>query len=73
MRMKPTMRNRMLHSVLVAAFSAVVAIGAFGGVSGEKSDTRADSVWPAAAQTVVVAGDSVWPVVPAHTDDSVWA
>ena len=44
MRMKPTMRNRMLHSVLVAAFSAVVAIGAFGGVSGEKSDTRADSV-----------------------------
>lgn len=67
------MRNRMLHSVLVAAFSAVVVFGTVSGISGEKGDTRADSVWPAAVETVTVAGGSVWPVAPARPDDSVWA
>lgn len=73
MRMKPTMRNRMLHSVLVAAFSAVVMFGTVSGISGEKGDIRADSVWPSAVKTATVAEDSVWPVVPARPDDSVWA
>ncbi|MER5693137.1 hypothetical protein ACWDBO_17315 [Streptomyces mirabilis] len=54
------MRNKMLRSVLVAAFSAVVALG---GLSGAKGDVRADSHWPAAAadiqtiQTVSTADD----------------
>ncbi|MDX3758958.1 MULTISPECIES: hypothetical protein [Streptomyces] len=57
------MRNKMLRSVLVAAFSAVVAFGALGGLSGAKGDVRADSHWPAAAadiqtiQTVSTADD----------------
>lgn len=40
MRTKPTMRNRMLRSVLVAAFSAVVAFGAVAGLSGVSSDAH---------------------------------
>ncbi len=54
------MRNRMLRSVLVAAFSAVVAVGTVHGLSGSKGDNRADSVWPIAPKEHVVA-DSVWP------------
>lgn len=46
------MRNKMLRSVLVAAFSAMVAFGALGGFSGTKSDVRADSHWPAAAADI---------------------
>ncbi|WP_369035340.1 MULTISPECIES: hypothetical protein [Streptomyces] len=39
------MRNRLLRSVLVAAFSAVVAFGALAGLSGVSSDARgADGV-----------------------------
>lgn len=56
------MRNKMLRSVLVAAFSAVVAIGTVSGLSGAKGDNRADSVWPLAPKDHVVA-DSVWPAV----------
>jgi hypothetical protein len=68
------MWNRMLRSVLVAAFSAVVAFGALSGLSGAKSDIRADSKWPTAATSVQAAGDtsvsaqvasdSKWPVSP---------
>lgn len=61
------MRKRMLRSVLVAAFSAVVAFGTLSGLSGEKSDTRAgDTQWSSvkadAAVDVVVAtpGDTQW-------------
>jgi len=57
------MRNKMLRSILVAAFSAVVAVGALSGLSEAKSDSRADSSWPSAAPTVVIAGDSSWPVI----------
>jgi hypothetical protein len=41
------MSKRMLRSVLVAAFSAVIALGAISGISGVKGDERADSKWPA--------------------------
>lgn len=51
MRTKPTMRNRMLRSVLVAAFSAVVAIGALSGLSDVKGDVRANTQWPVAPVT----------------------
>ncbi len=34
------MRNRMLRSVLVAAFSTVVALGALSGLSGAESGDR---------------------------------
>ena len=56
------MRNRMLRSAIVAIFSTVVAVGTLSGLSGAKGDDRAkDSVWPASAETHVLA-DSVWPV-----------
>lgn len=54
------MRNRMLRLGLVAAFSAVVAFGTVSGLSDANGDDRADSVWPAAAKSHVLA-DSVWP------------
>lgn len=56
------MRKKMLRSVLVAAFSALVAVGALGGFSGEKSDARANTSWP-----IVVIGedDTSWPLPPA--------
>lgn len=70
MRTKPTMRNRMLRSVLVAALSAVVGLGVLGGTSRTGESTRADSHWPAAAQSVTLA-DSHWPaVVESSTEDS---
>jgi hypothetical protein len=40
------MRNRLLRSLLVAAFSAVVALGALSGLSDVKDDSRANSSWP---------------------------
>jgi hypothetical protein len=43
------MRNKMLRSVLVAAFSAVVALGALGGFSNVKEEVRANTVWPSVA------------------------
>lgn len=69
MRTKPTMRKRMLRSVLVAAFSTVFIVGALSGFSDAKGDIRADTSWPAGADstTQVRAGDTTWPVPP--TDD----
>ncbi|GAB2863925.1 hypothetical protein GCM10027074_34000 [Streptomyces deserti] len=40
------MGKRVLRSILVATFSAVVALGALSGPSGTKGDIRADSKWP---------------------------
>ncbi|MFH8465351.1 hypothetical protein [Streptomyces sp. NPDC017991] len=56
----------MLRSVLVAAFSAVVAFGALSDASLAKADDRADSHWPAAAIDYQAAGvpDSHWPAPP---------
>lgn len=63
------MRKRMLRSVLVAAFSAVVAFGTLNGLSTGKGDTRADSVW-----SVVGASDgSIQAVAEAAPSDSVWS
>lgn len=72
MRTKPIMRNRLLRSVLVAAFSVGAALGVLGDLSGATVDTRADSTWPPIIAPAP-AGDSVWAESPAHTDDSVWA
>lgn len=66
MRTKPTMRKRMLRSVLVAAFSTVVALGAFAGLSGAKSDVHGVGATET-AQTVVV-GDEAQ----AFPADTVW-
>jgi hypothetical protein len=62
------MRKRMLRSVLVAAFSAVVAFGALNGLSNAKGDVRADSRWsvvaatdePVDANAVATPSDSIW-------------
>ncbi|WP_443031849.1 hypothetical protein [Streptomyces sp. CA-210063] len=63
------MRNRMLRSVLVAAFSTVVAFGALGGLSGAESGDRLANGDEASTGVVAVeAGgtgetgeqDSVW-------------
>ncbi|MFJ4687191.1 hypothetical protein ACIQNG_24920 [Streptomyces sp. NPDC091377] len=63
------MRKRMLRSVLVAAFSAVVTFGALGGVAGAESDALADTVWSMTANTVE-AGEGEPIAVPA---DTVWS
>jgi hypothetical protein len=55
------MGNRLLRSVLVAAFSAVVAIGALGGFSDAKNDVRANSSWPSVAVGADVTSNSSWP------------
>lgn len=60
------MSNKMLRSVLVAAFSAVVAFGALSGLSDGKGDARADSAWPAVAVSTTPAGGSASSV---STDD----
>ena len=73
MRTKPIMRNRMLRSVLVVAFSAVVAFGALSGLSDAKVGVKADSVWPVAtSESEVVSGDTLSTTV-VTPDDSVWA
>jgi hypothetical protein len=59
------MRNRMLRSVLVAAFSAVVTLGAIGGFTDAKDDIRANSSWPSVAVSTEGADNSSWPVAPA--------
>ncbi|MGC0330590.1 hypothetical protein RKD23_003580 [Streptomyces sp. SAI-170] len=61
------MRMRMLRSVLVAAFSAVVAFGSLGGFSGTKGDVRADTAWSVTAD-VAGSGD-----VPTGADDTAWS
>jgi hypothetical protein len=55
------MRNRMLRSVLVAAFSVVVTLGALSGFSDEKGDVRANTSWPAVAQTSHGVNNTSWP------------
>lgn len=73
MRTKPTMRKRMLRSMLVAAFSAVVAFGALSGLAGTKGDSRADSTWGPSVASAARAGDSTWGVgSPTSADDSTW-
>lgn len=59
MRTKPTMRKRMLRSVLVATFSAVVTFGALGGQSDAGSYVSADTHWPASVASVDDAPASV--------------
>lgn len=56
------MRKKMLGSVLVAAFSALVAVGVLGGFSGEQSDVRANTSWPIVAQGE---DNTSWPLPPA--------
>jgi hypothetical protein len=60
------MRNKMLRSVLVAAFSAVVAIGALTGLSGAKSDA-----FKTGGAHFVAAG-AVGDETPAFPLDSTW-
>ncbi len=56
------MRNRMLRSVLVVAFSAVAALGALSGFSDVKDDARANSSWPSVAvNSAHGAENSSWP------------
>ncbi|MEU6285257.1 MULTISPECIES: hypothetical protein [unclassified Streptomyces] len=40
------MRNRLLRSVLGAAFSALIAVGVLAGVSGAKGSAQAVTEWP---------------------------
>jgi hypothetical protein len=61
----------MLRSVLVAAFSAVVALGALGGFSGSKSEVRANTQWPAVAAqsntqwpSAATQSNTQWPTAP---------
>jgi hypothetical protein len=60
------MGKKMLRSVLVTIFSAVVAFGALNGLSDAKGDARADTSWPVAAGNadVAVPPDTSWPVAP---------
>ena len=60
------MRKRMLRSVLVAAFSAVVAFGALSGLSGAKSDVHGVGATETAHSVVV--GDEAQ----AFPADTVW-
>jgi len=52
------MRNKMLRSVLVAAFSTVVALGALGGLSNAKGDARANTQWPSVAVSTEAGGSA---------------
>ncbi|MCD7440647.1 hypothetical protein [Streptomyces lincolnensis] len=60
------MSKRLLRSVLVAAFSTVVAIGTLSGISGTKGDVEADSKWPAVVVSTVDGGSDA----AVGTDDS---
>jgi hypothetical protein len=55
------MRKKMLRSVLVAAFSAVVAVGAWSGFSGAKGDTQANTSWPIVVAGTDGADNTSWP------------
>ncbi|MBV2354738.1 hypothetical protein KUM39_10230 [Streptomyces sp. J2-1] len=59
------MRKRLLRSVLVAAFSAVVAVGALAGFSGAQNSGHG-------AGGARVAASAVGVVLPERVDDSVW-
>ncbi len=70
------MRRGLLRSVLVAAFSAVMAFGVVSTHSAAKSDAPADSYWGGAAVETVdtaVPGDSIWPLAPQGSDETVQA
>ncbi len=58
------MRNRMLRSVLVAAFSAVVAFGTLAGLSGAESDAHhvgsAQSSVAVTNEPLAFPADSTW-------------
>jgi hypothetical protein len=60
------MRNKLLRSVLVAAFSAVVAFGALAGLSGAKGDVQGAGI--SGTTPSVVVGDEA----PAFPTDTVW-
>ncbi|GGQ30143.1 hypothetical protein GCM10010279_42880 [Streptomyces mutabilis] len=62
------MPKRMLRSVLVAAFSAVVAFGALNGLVAAQGDERANGV-ESVEVTVTPAGEGTTAV----TDDTVWS
>nr|WP_229841210.1 hypothetical protein [Streptomyces brasiliensis] len=55
----------MLRSVLVAAFSALVAVGALSGFSGAKGDVRANTSWPSVVATTNGTDNTSWPIAPA--------
>lgn len=63
------MSKRMLRSVLVAAFSAVVAFGTLNGLSDAKGDAEADSRW----SLTVASADPVDDGAQAVTTDSRWS
>jgi hypothetical protein len=58
-RTKPTMRKKMLRSVLVVAASAVVAFGALAGLSGAQSDAHGAVVGAEVAPTGAVGDEMV--------------
>ncbi|MFI6337696.1 hypothetical protein [Streptomyces sp. NPDC050535] len=59
--------------MLVAAFSAVVAIGALSGLAGAKSDGQGDSTWGASVVATTDQSDgALGPVSPDVADDSTW-
>lgn len=62
------MPKRMLRSVLVAAFSAVVAFGALNGLVTAQGDERANGV-----ESVEVSAAPVGEGTAAVTDDTVWS
>jgi hypothetical protein len=67
------MRKRMLRSVLVAAFSAVVAMGAASGLVGASSDVKvADSTWGMAHSTVAVSDGGAVVTAALGEADSTW-
>lgn len=73
MRTKPTMHKRMLRSALVAAFSAALAFGALGGLTGTKSDAAQDSSWSTTATAAAPPGDSSWVIAASDVPgDSSW-
>nr|WP_247697102.1 hypothetical protein [Streptomyces sp. b94] len=59
----------MLRSVLVAAFSAVVAFGALNGLDAAQGDGRVSSVEPVAE----VSAASVGEIAEATTSDTIWS
>lgn len=68
------MRNGLLRSVLVAAFSAVMAFGVVSAHSAARGDSPEDSFWGGAAVGAVnttVLADSIWPVAPQGSDETV--
>ncbi|WSZ37167.1 hypothetical protein OHU29_22445 [Streptomyces canus] len=63
------MRKRMLRSVLVAAFSAVVAFGTLSGLSAVKGDAQTGDAGSVAVASTAPADESA-PLFPA---DSIWS